>query len=420
MSGEPSQTRSKEKWKGHKKRRTLKDLFRQAKDGIITGAADNDPAGVVTYTQVGASTQYSLIWLALLCIPLIYAVEEMGARISVVTKHGLNAMIAKRYGLKLAVCVALIVAFANVATIAADIGGMAAVLGMLAHMPYQWFIVPVGAILTYILYKGNYAAVSRFLLILTPFFLVYVAAAFFARPDMGEVVREAWTFSGQNEYILMAIALLGTTIAPYLLFWQSTEEVEEHKTVSDLKEESRGVLAGMIYMQLNAIAVMIAAGVVLYGAGMIATPDQAALALKPAAGPLAFILFSFGIIISGLLAIPVLAASTAYVVADAFHWHEGLDRSYKEARPFYHILLLAILIGLIISFFTINPIRMLIYTQVLNGFLMPFLIWVTLRMADDREVVGNYRSTPLVRFFGWCALITFLVFDGLMIWQWMK
>ena len=387
---------------------------------MITGAADNDPAGIVTYTQVGAATRYSLIWLALLCVPMLYAVEEMSSRIAVVTKHGLNAAIARRYGLRLALLVALIVAFANVATISADIGGMASVMGLLAHMPYQWFVVPVGSILAYLLYKGNYATVSRFLFILTPFFLVYVAASYLSNPDFSAVINELYRVSTKPNYLLVAIAMLGTTLSPYLLFWQATEEVEEHRGVKELREESRGVLSGMIYTQLIAIATVIAAGTVLYGSGLVQTAADAAQALRPAAGPLAFLLFSFGIIVSGLLAVPILAATTAYVVADAFHWHEGLDRPYKEAKSFYHVLLLGMLIGLVISLLSVNPITMLLYTQVLNGFLMPFLIWTVLKMADDPEVVREHKSPPLVRLFAWVSLTIFVIFDSLMIIQWVK
>jgi len=231
------------------------------------------------------------------------------------------------------------------------------------------------------------------------------------------VVNEAFRFSSKPNYLLVAIAMLGTTISPYLLFWQATEEVEEHRTVGELKDESQGVLWGMIYTQLIAIAIIIAAGAVLFGSGLVETPDQAALALKPAAGPLAFLLFSFGIIISGLLAVPILAATTAYVVADTFHWHEGLDRSFKEAKNFYHVLIVGMLVGVVIAFFNVNPITILLYTQVLNGFLMPVLIWIVIQMADDRRVVGEHRSAPLVRLFGWLTLLVFVLFDSLMVWQ---
>ena len=165
---------------------------------------------------------------------------------------------------------------------------------------------------------------------------------------------------------------------------------------------------------------VIAAGTVLYGSGLVQTAADAAQALRPAAGPLAFLLFSFGIIVSGLLAVPILAATTAYVVADAFHWHEGLDRPYKEAKSFYHVLLLGMLIGLVISLLSVNPITMLLYTQVLNGFLMPFLIWTVLKMADDPEVVREHKSPPLVRLFAWVSLTIFVIFDSLMIIQWVK
>lgn len=406
-----------------KKRRNLSDYFRYAKDGTITGAADNDPSGIVTYTQAGAATGFALLWLMALLVPMLYAVEEMSTRVSVVTKRGLNGMIARAIGLRAALLVAIIVAVANVATIGADLAGVGEVLKLLTHFPAPFWVLLAGVVIAALLYRGSYAAVSRFLFLLTPLFLVYVGSAILARPEWGNVFASAFPplSSFSPTYLLVAVGVLGTTISPYLLFWQSTEEVEEGKRIVDLPRERGGVLWGMIYTQVIAAFIIVAAGATLFSHGaLVETASQAAQALRPLAGSYASLLFSLGIIVSGLLAIPILAASTGYVFADALGKPEGLTRTPQTAPAFYAVLFFALLLGIGMALSGIPAVKLLFYTQVLNGFLMPYLLWVTLRVSNDPNVVGIHRGSRAVRFWGWFTLLTFVVFDLFALVEWVR
>jgi Mn2+/Fe2+ NRAMP family transporter len=406
-----------------KKRRSILDWFRYGKDGAITGAADNDPAGIVTYTQAGASTGFSLLWLMALLVPMLYAVEEMSTRVSVVTKHGLNASIARFSGVKVALFVALIVAFANIATIGADLAGVGSVLELLSGFDAAFWVVAVGVIVAALLYKGSYAVVSRFLFLLTPLFLVYVGSAILAHPSWAQVLTQSFPpiSSFSPTYLLVAVGVLGTTISPYLLFWQSTEEVEEKKRIQDLPRERKGVLSGMIYTQVIAGFVIIAAAATIFKHGvLIESATQAAQALRPLAGELSSLLFSIGIIVSGFLAIPILAASTGYVFADALRAPEGLTRTPKKAPVFYLVLFIALLVGIVMALTGIPAVKLLFYTQVLNGFLMPYLLFVLLRLSQNPQAVGSHRGSRAVRFFGWFTFAVFVIFDLLALVEWIR
>lgn len=406
-----------------KTRRQLRDFFTLAKDGVITGSADNDPAGIATYSQVGATVGFSQLWLMLLTLPMLTAVEEMSARVGVVTKRGLNAVIAQTYGLPMALMIGGIVLVANTATIGADLAGMAAAVELLTGIPYLTVVLPIAVVLGYILVRENYRAMSRLLFLLTPFFLLYVISGLLARPEWSEVVTKTFipTVALDGRWLALAVALLGTTLSPYLIFWQTTEEVEEKKTVKQAKGEARGVFAGMLYSHFIFYFVIVAAGAVLFNkSGEIQTAADAAAALRPLAGPLAGILFSVGILFSGLLAIPILAASTAYTVADALHWQEGLDKKLTQARGFYGVMLGGLAIGMGLSFFGLEPIEMLVWSQVLNGFLMPILLLVLLLITSRKDLMGEHKNGWFPLAFGSLSIIVFVVLDLLLLLEWLR
>lgn len=410
-------------FKIHKRRRHIRDFFHVAKDGIITGAADNDPAGVVTYTQVGATVGFSQLWLMLLSLPILAAVEEMSARVGVVTKHGLNAIISKYFGYRLALVVALIVVFANVATIGADIAGMAEVIGIFFKINFVYFILPLALILISLLLAENYQKMSRLFFILTPLFLLYVAAGILTQPNWHDVIVNTVVphLRFNISYIALAVGLLGTTISPYLLFWQTTEEVEDKKTIRHLKEEKYGVFWGMFYSHFIFYFIIVTAAAVLFGnIGSIETAREAALALKPLAGELAFFLFALAILVSGFLAIPVLAATTAYVTADTFHWKEGLDKKLFQARGFYVVLIGALIFGGLLVGLGINPVKMLVYSQILNGFLMPILLIILLKVTSNPQIMSKYTNGFWSKFFGWLGVLVFVFLDLMLVWQWLK
>lgn len=406
-----------------KRRRHIKDYFGLAKNGTIVGAADNDPAGIVTYSQAGASFGFSLLWLMFLLTPLLIALEDMSARIGVVAKKSLPVLIKNKYGFKWVFFIASIVAIVNIITIGADIAGMSEVCSLLFGGPIIFFSFLITFLIALLLIRGSYSLVSRYLFLLTPVFLAYVATAFLVKTDWQQVLIH--TFSPLMEtginYWIVAVAVVGTTLSPYLIFWQNTEEIEEKKTVKDLEDESLGVKAGMVYCNLISYFIIITCAAVLFKYGVeINTSKEAAEALKPLAGKGAYLLFSFGILGSGFLAIPILASSTAYIFSDIFHWKEGLDKKIMQARGFYGVLLLSLFIGLLLIFFGISPIKMLVYSQVLDGLVMPILIYFLLNIANDKEILGRHTNKLWINLFGGLSLLITLGFDLTLIWQWIK
>lgn len=408
--------------KTFKKRRHLKDYFKITPAGTITGAADNDPSGIATYTQVGALTKFSQLWLMLLTIPMLVEVEEMSARIGVVAKKGLARVIKDNYGFRAALLVSLVLLVCNITTLGADIAGMAAALGLLTKIPWYWFIIPIALILGFLLIKENFKFVNRFLFILTPFLFLYVITAFIVDPPWREVIRA--TFIPQIKlsvpYLMAAVALLGTTISPYLIFWQTTEEIEEKKAVKDLKEENAGVISGMIYANLIFYFVVLCAGAVLFSQfeeGGIKTAADAALALKPLAGDLAWLLFALGILFSGLIAVPVLAASSAYALAEVLGFKEGLDKTLSQAQSFNIIMILSLVVGAGLVLLGLSPIQMLFYSQVLQGILTPILIIFLLKICNSKNIMGQHTNTRWDNFVGWGTAALMAGFSILMFWQ---
>jgi len=406
-----------------RRRRHIRDYFRIAKNGTISGAADDDPSGIIVYSQAGAIAGFALLWLVALTTPLLIAIEDMSARVGVVTKKSLANLISLRYGHKIALSIILIVAMGNIATIGADIAGMSEVLGIITHGPWLFFAVIITVFLALLLIRGSYSTVSRYLFLLTPVFLAYIVTAFIIKPNWHEVfVSTINPFAGGGlNYWLIAVALLGTTLTPYVVFWQNTEEIEDKKTVKDLDDESFGVKSGMIYCNIISYFIIVTAGALLFKNNIVInTTREAAEALRPLAGNGAFSLFSLGILGSGFLAIPILASSTAYIFSDVFHWKEGLDKKIIQARGFYLVLLFSLLIGFLSVFLGLSPVKMLVYSQVLNGLLMPILIYFLIKIANDREVMGSYKNKIWVNVFAWFAFFVNLGFDFVLIWHWVK
>lgn len=405
----------------YKKRRSITDFFRLIRSGTVTGAADNDPAGIVTYTQVGAATGFSQLWLMLVSLPILGAVEEMSARIGVVTKKGLGSVIRNHFGYKTALLIAAAVAIANILTIGADMAAMAEVFGIMTDRSSALFLIAITFLLAYTLIRKNYKIISRYLFLITPIFFLYVAAGIMVNPDWGLVLRSTFIPAGwhQENYWLLAVGLLGTTISPYLVFWQTTEEIEEHKSVRQLKQESKGVWLGMAFCHLIFYFIVIASASVFFGGGgLLETAGEAAQALQPASGDWAFLFYSLGIIGSGVMAVPVLAASTGYVIKDAKNWHGSLNLTEDKARSFYTVIVLSLLTGLTIALSGINPIKTLVYSQVLNGFLMPFLLFALLKICNDRKILGKFVNRFWTNLIGYLAIAIMLLFDIILISQW--
>ena len=398
-----------------KQRRNIGHFFGKVKNGTISGAADNDPTTIVTHIQIGAATGFSLLWLIFLSTPFLIALEETVATLAVVTKKGFARLVKDKFGFKIALFLVILALISNVATIGADLGAMINIISTAANIDAWVIVVFLLLIFFALLFKSSYSFVSRFLFIMTPLFLAYIVSAFLAQPDWGQVLTDTFNpwFSGGKDVWFLAVAMLGTVICPYIVFWQATEEIEEDKKVEDLKKENYGVRFGMIFANLIFFFVIVAAAATLFsGDGvLIESAKDAAEALRPAAGNFSFLIFSIGILASGLISIPILAASSAYVVSDIFDWKEGLDKKISQAKGFYIILFVSLILGAATNFLGVNAMQFLVYSQVLNGLLMPFILIVLLKLGFDKNVVGEHRPSGWIKFFAYATLIVFVIVD---------
>lgn len=386
-----------------------RDFFKRLGPGIVTGAADDDPSGIGTYSQAGAAAGYGFLWSTVWLFPLAFAVQEACARLALVTGKGLAAIIKARMPRWVLVVAVLLVAVANTVNIAADLAIMSSALGLISPIK-QWAGVVMFALLlaaTEILIP--YHRYSRVLRWLTISLLAYVAVLFVAKVDWAQVAsatflfqvdgRPAFDFSKVSFELLIALA--GTTISPYLFFWQAAEEVEERKSIRSRRirlssiEAMRGdVFAGMFTGVFIMFAIMATAAATLNAQGItdIATAADAALALKPIAGEFAGLLFLLGILGVGLLSVPVLAGSTAYAVAETFGWRESLELKPLQAKAFYAVIVLSMFVALGLNLIGIEPIKFLILAAVLNGLAAPVLMAIVWWLARDAKLLGKWVS----------------------------
>lgn len=393
----------------HPTRRRLRGhgYFKRLGPGFVTGAADDDPSGIGTYSQVGAAFGLGLTWSALFVGPLAVAVQETAARLGLVTGQGLGVLIRRRFPRVIVVLAVLLVAIANTFNVAADMQAMGAATRLIVPIPRSVLIVGFGAVmigLEVLLPYHRYSKVLRWLALSLG---AYVLVLFMVNVDWLEVLRNTLipTLDGSRGELIALIAVFGTTVSPYLFFWQAGEEVEEeterHETPAvearHLSAMRVDVIGGMSSAVFVAFAIIVAAALTLHPAGItrIDTAAQAAEALKPIAGDLAGTVFALGIIGLGLLAVPVLAGSTAYAVAEVFGWSEGLSKHFREARGFYTVIIGSSLIGIALSFSGLDPMRGLYYAAVLNGVAAPPLIVLMVLLARDRSLMGEHRSGRL-------------------------
>ena len=393
--------------------------------GLITGASDDAPSGSGTYSQVGAAFGFGLLWTAVVSLPLAAAVQETAARLGLVTGKGLAVLIKERFSRWVLYLAVLLVVTANVFNIGADLGSMAASLRLLAPIPYAPLVALIAVILLVLEILVPYRRYSRILRWLTLSLLAYIAVLFTVNVRWGTVARDVFVPSihGDRAYLVALIAVFGTTISPYLFFWQASEEVEEEEEkkesppsypfdIGHLRAMRVDVVAGMASAVAVMFAIMVASAATLHAHGLttIHTADQAARALRPIAGRVAGLLFALGIVGTGSLAVPVLAGSSAYAVAETFGWPEGLSRKFTEAIGFYGSIAAAMIVGLVLGFIGIDPIRALYYSAILNGLAAPPLILLMLILSRSTGTCGPWRggSTSTV-----LLLVAFLVMAGL-------
>lgn len=375
--------------------------FSRIGPGIVTGAADDDPSGIGTYSQVGAQFGYRFLWAAPVLLPFAFAIQETCARIALVTGQGLARVIKRRMPNWVLVVTVFLVALANTVNIAADLSSMAAVVTMFSPIS-QLFAVALIAILVgaaeILIPYHQYARVLRWLCLSL---LSYVAVLVVANVDWQQVVNGLTRIDiGWNRFDIAAvIAIAGTTISPYLFFWQAAEEIEESGQALDTSQSHikamRGdVLVGMFSGVFVMFAIMTTTAATLNAEGIteIISPEQAALALAPIAGDAAGIIFALGIVGTGLLAVPVLAGSTAYAVSEAMGWHESLERRPSQAKQFYAVIAVSMGIAAALNFIGINPMRSLVVAAILNGLTAPILMFIIWWLARDKQLLGEHAS----------------------------
>ena len=391
--------------------------------GIITGASDDDPSGIATYSSVGATFGYGLIWLAFWLLPLMTAVQEACARIGIVTNHGLAGVLRKHYKKWIVGVIVLLLIIANIANIGADISAMAASLKLLIPINFTLAAVIFTVVIILLEVFIPYHQYAKILKWLTISLLAYLFTGFIIHPDWIMIFKEALVPDLQlnKEYLFAIVAVFGTTISPYLFFWQTSEEVEEKKeSIANGITERKGfrirrmrtdVKTGMILANMVFFFIIVTTAKVLNENGItsITSAEQAALALKPLAGDQAFLLFALGIIGTGLLAVPVLAGSGAYALAELMNWEEGLENKFSQAKAFYMVIILSILFGLGLNFLGINPIQALYYSAFLNGVISVPLLFAIMVVGNDKKIMGKETHPGWVKVFGWAAVVFAIV-----------
>ena len=392
------------------KREEIRETIEQTIPALITGGAGDDPAGVVTYTIAGATTGLSQLWLLLLSTPMLAAANIMAARVALFGKDGLATIIRKRYGRIVSFIIVFLLTVANLSTIAADMAGVGAVLEMLTGIRWEIFIPFIALLLVAIMHLG-YSKVKKVFIILSVVLVAYIFSAFYAHPDWPHVLIETLSphIRWERYWMIAALGLLGTTISPYLLFWQEGEEIEELRQGITIQVDKAdiGVWVGMIYSNLISAFIMSAAAITIHDKNLtITSVADAARALQPL-GQWGYMAFSVGIIASVLLALPILAGSTAYAIAELFGWPEGFGAREAQARGFYLIIALSLIGGGIISLTPhFRPADALFYSQVFNGVLLPLLILMLLVLSNDTRIVGESRNP---RWVNWMGFLTILI-----------
>jgi Mn2+/Fe2+ NRAMP family transporter len=376
--------------------------FKRLGPGIVTGAADDDPSGIGTYSQVGAAFGFGLLWTTLATLPLAVAVQEATARLGLVTGKGLAALLRERFSRPVLLGAVTLVAVANTFNIGADIGSMAAAAGLLVPVPKTLAAVAFALVMIVLEVTVPYHRYARVLRWLALSLLAYVAVLAVVHVDWAAALAHTLVPSlpPGRAGLAALLAVFGTTISPYLFFWQAAEEVEEQAERPGPASRGRlaamrgDVAAGMGSGVAVMFAIMTTAAVTLgaHGATQINTAEQAAQALRPLAGELAGLLFAAGIVGTGLLAVPVLAGSTAYAIAETAGWREGLGRRVSQARAFYAVIAASILVGVVMDFAGVSPIRALYLAAILNGVAAPPLLLLILLLARSEAVLGVHRS----------------------------
>ncbi|MBV8150239.1 MAG: divalent metal cation transporter [Candidatus Eremiobacteraeota bacterium] len=380
--------------------------------GIIAGASDNDPTTVASLSVIGASTGYGLAWLFVPLIPMLIVVQTISAAVGAVSKRGLEDCIRARYGRGWATSAMIAVLAVNVLTLAADLEGGGAALGLLTSTSYEWWIVPLAAGIGFLLVRGKMRGIERVLRYVPLIFLAYIGAAILAHPRWADVWRATFVphFEFNAAYVEGALALLGTTLTSYCYVWETIEISHDRPPLRRLPLVQTDAALGMIVTGVVGWFIVICTGATLGVAHQpVATAEDAARALAPIAGHYASTIFALGLLASALLALPVLAGTSAYMAAELYGWRESLDASFRRAPRFYAALLLSLGTALAICFLRVPPIKLLFLSSLLGGIATPLTLILMILIARDRSVMGRHRIGPVLWLGGWATAAIVIV-----------
>ena len=400
----------------------IKKFLNRLGPGLITGASDDDPSGIGTYTQAGAALGFATLWTAIVTLPLMIVVQHICAKIGMCSGRGLAGVLRRYYSKWLLYPTVIGLVIANTINAGADIAAISAAINIFVPIPISVMVIPIALAIVALQVWGSYHLIVRVFKWLTLSLFAYVIAAFLAKPDWSAVFHATIVpqISFTSQYVTTIVAILGTTISPYLFFWEASEEVEEEKsegraklserkgaTDVEIRKEKIDTIIGMLFCNVVFYFVILSAGATLHVSGQtsIQSATEAAQALRPLAGDLATVLFAIGLIGAGLLAVPVLTGSAAYAVAETLGWPSGLDEKPRHAKKFYAVIALSTLVGVAIDFLGINPITALFWTAVINGVVAPPMLVVVMLVANNKRVMGNRTNGIATNIIGWLAAI---------------
>ncbi len=406
-----------------KKQRTpVRDFFAELGPGLITGAADDDPSGIATYSVTGAQFGYGPLWTALFSFPLMVSVQLMCSRLAMVTGRGLAAVVRRRYPRWVLWSSCLVLVVANTINIGADLGGMADATRMITGVSSLVWLPLYAGLMIVLLFYSSYRAIARIFKWLTLVLFAYVITAFVVKPDWGQVLRATFIpdIQWSGAYLSVLVGILGTTISPYLFFWQAAEEVEEERamgrrtlaqrqgaTDKELRSSRKDIVTGMFFSNFVMFFIILTTAATLHSHGIthISTAHDAAEALRPLAGKGAYLLFTLGLMGTGMLGVPVLAGSSAYAISEAMAWKASLEAKPRLAPKFYSVVALAMLVGLALDYLGVDAVKMLFWSAVANGILAPPLIVLVVLLTSDPGVMGRRVNPRWLRWMGWVAAV---------------
>ena len=412
----------------------LKKFWHRLGPGLITGASDDEPSAIATYSIAGAKFGYKMLWASLFALPLMIAIQEMSARIGRVSNRGLAGNMKKHYPRWLLFFIAVLIVGVNTINIGADMSGMSQAVTMILPLPEKITAITITILILLTTIFLSYKKLLTIFKWLALSLFSYIFATFTVHQDWPQVLYHTIVpqFVWSKDFFIVLTAFMGTTISPYLFFWQANQEVEEKMieqckpgqichlqpaTQEELKVLKEDTHIGMSFSNVITFFIIALTASTLFRTGNfhIETLQDAAEALKPLAGNYAYLLFTLGIISSGFLAIPVLAGSAAYVIAEAFGWSEGLNKSFTKAKGFYGVVIASTVVGLLIPILGFHPVKVLFYTSILYGLIAPILIFMVLHMANNPKIMGKYTNSHALNIFGYAAFLIMSFFAVLIL-----